>query len=113
VNGTTREVGGALGVAVLGSVLTSSYASSLGSSAPEAVRHSLGAAVGTPFIDEASAAFVDAMGTSLLAGAAVALLGAAIVFKFLPARAPEAVVVPDDARALVGEETAELEPALA
>ena len=46
VNDTTRELGGALGVAVVGSIMSSLYAGRLGDGAPDSVRESLGAAVG-------------------------------------------------------------------
>jgi EmrB/QacA subfamily drug resistance transporter len=106
VNDTTRELGGALGVAVLGSVLSSAYSSKLldvlaGTPTPpeaaEAASEQLGAALaiadevgggaGAALAESARSAFVDGMGTSLLAGAGVALLGAVSVFLYLPSRA--------------------------
>lgn len=115
VNDTTRQVGGALGVAVLGSILSSIYASRLGDAlagtpAPREVvavaRESLGAAfalaarVGGPagdaLRDAAARAFVDGMGAAFLAGAGVAALAALVAAVFLPAgeRVPAGVALP-------------------
>jgi EmrB/QacA subfamily drug resistance transporter len=120
VNDTTRELGGALGVAVLGSLLASGYASTLGDSLrnvpvpAEAVgvaRESLGAAlqvagtvggeVGDVVALAARTAFVDAMGTGTMVAAGVALVGAVVAAVFLPGRergmeAPVLVVDEDD-----------------
>ena len=101
VNDTTRELGGALGVAVLGSLLASGYSSGLadalrGAPAPaaEAARSSLGGALavaeqlgggaGAALARAAELAFVDAMGTAVLVGASTALLGAVVIATFLP-----------------------------
>jgi Major Facilitator Superfamily len=109
MNDTTRMVGGALGVAVLGSVLASSYGSAIdpalrGAPPPvaEAAGDSIGAAVtiadrlgpqGQGLLDAARAAFVEGLGDAVLVGAVVAAVGAVMVLLFLPARArrgPEA-----------------------
>ena len=93
VNDTTRELGGALGVAILGSLLASAYRDGLGEAlagapapAVEAARASLGGALGVAgrLGDDALAlaarsAFVDGLGTAVLVGAAMTLLGAAFV----------------------------------
>jgi EmrB/QacA subfamily drug resistance transporter len=111
VNDTTREVGGALGVAVLGSIASSGYSHSIGkvidgapmpAAAADAVRESLGAALqvaaraggqpGALLADAARTAFVEGMATTLVVGAVVALLGAVVALVFLPARAEEAEV---------------------
>ncbi|HEX4905628.1 MAG TPA: DHA2 family efflux MFS transporter permease subunit [Acidimicrobiales bacterium] len=96
VNDTTRELGGALGVAVLGSLLSSAYSSNM-DGAPEAARESLGAAIaiahtmggdaGAALTAVARDAFVDGMGITLAIAAAVALAGSVLTFLFLPARA--------------------------
>jgi len=106
VNDTTREIGGALGVAIMGSLLASSYHSAMGSSTvvgslpaeAQAVAHdSLGGAVhvaaqlgeaGTALMHDASAAFVNGMGSAVLVGAVVAVLGALVAFIWLPNRGP-------------------------
>lgn len=105
VNDATRLVGGALGVAVLGSLLASDYrdgmdeavhalpapaadaaAGSIGGAVEVAAR--LGGSTGRALHDAASAAFVNGMQTSLLVAAAVAFAGALSAGRYLPARAP-------------------------
>ncbi|MDQ3943749.1 MAG: DHA2 family efflux MFS transporter permease subunit [Actinomycetota bacterium] len=104
VNDTTRELGGALGVAVLGSLLASRYASSLSEAvgglvpapALEAAKSSLGGALGVArslggpagesVAAAARSAFVDAMSTSLTVAAAVVLLAALLVSRYYPER---------------------------
>jgi hypothetical protein len=85
VNDTTRELGGALGVAVVGSIMSSLYAAQLPADAPD----SLGAAVqlGGAAADAAREAFISAMSTASLLVAGVAVLGALIAWRHLPARA--------------------------
>ena len=108
VNDTTRQVGGALGVAVLGSLLSSSYGPAATEAMPAglpaqvtaAAGDSVGAAVqlaariGGPLGDAVAeagrTAFVGAMGSTLLVAAAVALAGSLLALVFLPARAPSA-----------------------
>jgi EmrB/QacA subfamily drug resistance transporter len=103
-NDTTRELGGALGVAVLGSVMSSQYASALAgdlngvpatvgrvaeSSVGAAVQISaeLPTAVGDALSAAARSAFMDAMGVALFVAAAVALVAAAVVGRYLPGKA--------------------------
>jgi MFS family permease len=109
MNDTTRMMGGALGVAVLGSVLASSYRpgvaarlTALGAPADvvSAAGDSIGSAVNaaaplaeplrTSVLTAARAEFVHAFSGSLLLGAAVVLVAAAVAFWFLPARAADA-----------------------
>jgi EmrB/QacA subfamily drug resistance transporter len=95
VNDTTRELGGALGVAVLGSLVASTYASGIPAAAGETARASLGAALavaqsiggeaGHALARTAQVAYVDGMSTALRVGAAVVFVAAAIVARFLPA----------------------------
>lgn len=109
VNDTVRQVGGALGVAVIGSTLSSIYVSRIddalrGSPVPpegrEAARRSVGGAIdvadqmrrldvpgATEFVNAAKDAFVTAMHAGVLVAAGVALLGALVAFVWLPARA--------------------------
>ena len=108
VNDTTREVGGTLGVAVLGSIMASVYGGRIvdalaNTPLPAAVRavasDSLAAAlqvaarvggpVGQGIVDEARGAFVHAFQIGSLVTGAVALAGAVIALLFLPARPPE------------------------
>ena len=100
VNDTTREVGGALGIAVLGSVMSSAFRSTMGTkvtSLPADVAamaqdsvggsfeasKSLGSA-GQALRDSASLAFTDAMHTTLFMGAGVAILAALMVYFLFP-----------------------------
>ncbi len=101
-------MGGALGVAVLGSITAASYHQQISSSkvvaalppaAAHAARDSIGGAVevagrmgpaGHQLVADASAAFVHGMSITLLIGAAVALGGAVVAMVFLPARPPDA-----------------------
>ncbi|HEY1280914.1 MAG TPA: MFS transporter [Acidimicrobiales bacterium] len=105
VNDTTREVGGALGVAILGSLLAAGYHSSMDNSAAlhqlpaqaASVAHdSLGGAVqvanqvgsaGQSLVADAAHAFVNAMSSTVLVAAAVALVGALVALVWLPSRA--------------------------
>jgi predicted MFS family arabinose efflux permease len=103
VNDTSREVGGSLGIALLGSLLSSGYRSALDldlsqapAAAAEAIRESIGAALGVagqappPFdqlvADGARQAFTDAMGMVFLVAAAVAAATAVLVVRFMPDR---------------------------
>lgn len=101
VNDTSREVGGAIGVAVLGSALSAAYTSNFDATVPagappEAVdvaRESVGSALGVaarvgdaaaPLADAARHSFTDAMGVSFLIAAAVVAFGAAVAWRKLP-----------------------------
>jgi len=104
VNDTTREVGGALGVAVLGSLTNAAYRAHMGSSAAAAalppaaraaVRAGVGNAVavaqqlpgraGVALAADARVAFVHAMSSTVRVGAVVALAGAVVAALWLPA----------------------------
>jgi EmrB/QacA subfamily drug resistance transporter len=106
VNDTTRQVGGALGVAVIGSIVASVYAGHIADAAPslglsgaalDASKGSLGGALDTAssmganaagLTDTARVAFVDALHAGLRLGAAVVGVAAVLAYMFLPARAP-------------------------
>jgi len=104
LNDTTRELGGALGVAILGSVFASAYASRLttaltglhvhAAGATKSIGAALGAArgiggpVGQQLATAASHSFIDAMSRSLLVGSIVAFVGALVAAIWLPNRAP-------------------------
>jgi EmrB/QacA subfamily drug resistance transporter len=106
VNDTTRQVGGALGVAVLGSVFTSIYGTrvvdalsghGLPASAVDAAQDSIGGAMAVAstvggaaedMIEEAAgSAFMDGLRTASRAGALVTLVGVFVILRWLPARA--------------------------
>jgi EmrB/QacA subfamily drug resistance transporter len=109
VNDTTRQVGGALGVAILGSITNSMYRSSVASSkaisalpasARAMVRNGIGNALGVAqqvpskiaaagIAADAKSAFVHAMTTTAVIGAVFALAGAAVALLWLPARPKE------------------------
>jgi EmrB/QacA subfamily drug resistance transporter len=101
VNDTTRLVGGALGVAVLGSLLASGYRDGMDAiagapaAAAEGIAQTAGAAAqiggpsGAALLDAGRSAFVEAMSTASIVAAAVAALGAMVAFRFLPARPVE------------------------
>ena len=107
VNDTTREVGGALGIAVLGSLVSSGYRSAMADKVvglpPEAAaiaRDSVGGAfnvakgigpLGQQLNAAAATAFTDAMSIALIVSAIVALLTAAMVLVYFP-RTPAPVM---------------------
>jgi EmrB/QacA subfamily drug resistance transporter len=115
VNDTTREIGGALGVAVLGSVLSSVFGSKMadsfdGASVPGGARdiaeHSIGGALavaeqvggaaGAAIRDAARSAFVDGFHTTSVVAAGFALLGATVALVFLPAKAGDVAADNDE-----------------
>jgi hypothetical protein len=104
MNDVIRELGGTLGVAVLGSILSSSYGSGMDDAtvglphaAAEAAGDSVGAAhevgaqlgggAGATLVDTANNAFVNAMTTTATLAAAAAVIGALVALAFLPSRA--------------------------
>jgi len=107
VNDTVRELGGALGVAVIGSIAATTYASTMqghldavpGLTGDERhlltdnvgaaidVSHHLGAR-GSEVADMARSAFVDAMGTSLWVAVGLTLVATAVAIIYLPRRQP-------------------------
>ena len=110
MNDTTRQVGGALGVAVLGSILAASYAAAIQptlQSAPPQIAQtaadSIGAATtiaaqlgpqGQGLLDAARTAFLQGLGDAVQVGAGAAALAALLKLLFLPARAPASTVGP-------------------
>ncbi len=103
VNDTTREVGGAVGIALLGSLLSVGYRNGLGNvtdglpaQAAAAAEDSIGAAiqvagqlggeVGRALVDAAAQAFTDGMQVSMWVAAGVLVAAAGIVWYFHPDR---------------------------
>ncbi len=101
MNDATRELGAALGVAVLGSIAASRYGSGLGSSITSlspagraAARtslagalqtaHRLPAGAATRLVSGADHAFVSGIHVASLAGAVLAAVASVIVLRFLP-----------------------------
>jgi EmrB/QacA subfamily drug resistance transporter len=104
VNDTTREIGGVMGVAILGSIANAGYVSNLGGAASQlpqpaaeaansslagalTVAHHAPAAVGHPLALAAQDAFVRAADRGVLVAAVVAVAGALFAWRALPARA--------------------------
>jgi Na+/melibiose symporter-like transporter len=105
INNTVRQVSGALGVAVLGSILSASYRNAMEprlSVLPEQVRAAAGESIGDTFgVAErfggqtvaalqgpAFQAFVDAMHLAAIGSALVGLFGAFVVLRWMPAHRP-------------------------
>lgn len=101
MNDVVRQVAGALGVAIIGSIINTAYrngmdgaSSSLPEPAADAARDTVGAAlqvaaqVGGPAGDAlamaAKSSFLDAMGLAAIFAAVIAMLGAAMVARWLP-----------------------------
>jgi EmrB/QacA subfamily drug resistance transporter len=112
VNDTTRQTGGALGVAVLGSIFAARYHAAIGSLAfvpdhqRELARESIGSSLrvaarlggdtGTQLRQHAHMAFLDAMRLTYLCGVAVVLVAFVVAWRFLPARAQVPSTIPDE-----------------
>ena len=107
VNDTTRELGGTLGVAIVGSVFSSVYASALADGpvfaqlptetqalteesvgAAQIVARDLGATA-PAYLAEVSDAFMSGFGVASLVVAVIAGAGAVFAAKFLPAQAAD------------------------
>ncbi|MFJ4721294.1 MFS transporter [Streptomyces luteogriseus] len=104
LSNTFRQVGGALGIAVLGSVLSTAYRTGIEDKLgvlPPALRHTAGESIeatlgvadglgprGESLITPAYDAFLHAMHITALWGAGIALIGAVVVALFLPGRPP-------------------------
>ena len=93
LNDLSREVGGAVGIAVIGSILTSTYSSHVNVSglsgqvaAKVKASFAIAAHLSAPIPDRAHAAFVTAMNIALLTAAGAAILGAAGVVLLLARR---------------------------
>ena len=113
VNDATRELGGTLGVAVIGSVYASLYADVFTAGAPEQARESVGAAIGVTerlaaqgsgdaaaaLRELAERGFFDGFSAGCLVAAGVCVAGAVFAAAVLPAR-------PREPRATTAEATA-------
>jgi hypothetical protein len=101
MNDVNRQVGGALGVAIIGSIMNSVYSSRLGDTVAKlpdnvagAVRDSIGsahavaqhlpAATAQQLGHATAQAFTDALGVGFLAAGVACAIAAPIVLRFLP-----------------------------
>lgn len=100
MNDTTRELGGALGVAILGAILSAAYADNIRSAitqfpakAQEVIEGSLAGAIGVsqelgeaagPLLDTAKEAWMSALGTASLTAAGMIFAASVITFIALP-----------------------------
>jgi Na+/melibiose symporter-like transporter len=124
VNNTVRQVGGALGIAVLGSVLSAVYRSQMSAevatlpagrirdAATESISGAYGVAprigaAGSALTDAANHSFITAMHWAAIGSALVALLGVVVVLAWLPSRSaphgPEATPAGDAAERELAE----------
>jgi EmrB/QacA subfamily drug resistance transporter len=123
MNDASRELGAALGVAVMGSIAASHYASSvdqltttLAPAAQDAARSSLAgalqvaaqqpASIGEALTHGAQSAFIDGVHVAVTVGAVLSWIAAALVIRYLPKRFAHQGAMHDAAAAI--EEVAEL-----
>jgi EmrB/QacA subfamily drug resistance transporter len=113
INDTTRQLGGALGVAIIGSVVSSIYAGriapiasdfGLDAGAAEAAESSLGQAQNVAgslgqsagaFVTDVNQVFTDAMTTGMLISAVIIMGAAVMAWRYLPAVATDPETQPD------------------
>ncbi|WP_419996263.1 MFS transporter [Streptomyces boninensis] len=117
LNDTIQQAGAALGVAILGAVLSSTYTSKMPDDAPEQARKSFGDALvvagktkESGLIAAARDAFTSAMSTSMLAGAAGVLAAAALATVLMKGRDKDDSAAAQEAPAADGTGSA-LDPA--
>jgi MFS transporter, DHA2 family, multidrug resistance protein len=109
---TLRQVGGALGVAVLGTVMAQAYRSEIADTAPQlpdAARESIATtygavesgavpAQGVPqILDAANASFLDALHTTAISAIGVALAGLIVIILFFPGKQRRETQAPEQA----------------
>ncbi|GAA0824517.1 MFS transporter [Streptosporangium amethystogenes subsp. fukuiense] len=108
MSNTVRQVAGALGVALLGSLLSATYRDQIApalTGLPDQLRHVAGESLtgtlgvaqglggrGAALIEPAKLAFVEGMHITALVSAAIALVGALVVLRWLPGTPSEAPV---------------------
>jgi hypothetical protein len=121
INNTFRQVGGAIGVAVLGSLMSTLYRDGMKDhlgSLPPSARHTAGESIeatlgvaqklgprGQVLVQPANDAFLHAMHVTAAAAAAVAFIGAVVTLLFLPPKqAPTGAPGGSEDREMVGAE---------
>ncbi|MEV6927884.1 MFS transporter [Dactylosporangium sp. NPDC051485] len=124
VSNTIRQVGGALGVAALGAVVSSVYRDHIsGATAglPAAAKNAAGESIsgaygvaahagpaGQALIQHANDAFIAAMHNAAVGSAIFAVLGAVVAAVWLPSKRPAAAPAPTSAEGLAEEQGVEL-----
>jgi EmrB/QacA subfamily drug resistance transporter len=124
VSNTIRQLGGALGVAALGAVLSSVYRSDLGDAADglppaaaEAARESISGAYGVAdglgaggpaLIGSANESFLTAMHYAAVGSTVFALLGVVVALLWMPGKRPAGAPAPTTAESLAEEQGVEL-----
>jgi DHA2 family multidrug resistance protein-like MFS transporter len=124
IGNTMRQIGAALGVAVLGSILSAFYrdditgaVANLPAGAKEAAGTSISGAYGVAerigpaggeLISKANDAFLHAMHYAAIGSTVFALLGALTVFLFLPGKRPAGAPAPTASEGLAEEQVVEL-----
>jgi EmrB/QacA subfamily drug resistance transporter len=123
LNDTVRQIGGALGVGIFGSIMSSIYASSmtdavvgLPAAAADAASNQIGAALqvagtlegaaGGALVDASKNAFIDGAATVYILAGIIALVGVAFVVKFMPGY--DLVAGTDEAEAEIAGVTGDL-----
>lgn len=110
VNDTTREVGGALGIAVLGTLLSSGYRSGVEEAAaplPDEARELAEDGIGGAFrvaqqsgdlelVDAARDAFIDGMSLAFTVAAVIGVVAAGIIFARYPRKGHEPAPMTDE-----------------
>jgi hypothetical protein len=131
VNDTTRQTGGALGVAVIGSIFAARYHHEIGSLSflPAGVRESaresigtsldvarrLGGSIGDRLNHAGIEAFLGAMRVTYVVSVLIIVLAMGVAYRYLPAHAPEPIVLDGDddlrpAAPAVGAELSDEDP---
>ncbi|MEV6847510.1 MFS transporter [Actinoplanes sp. NPDC051411] len=124
VSNTIRQLGGALGVAALGAVISSVYRGRLGdatdglpSAAASAAKESISGAYGVAehagpgagaLVQHANDAFITAVHYASIGSVVVALLGALVALIWLPGKRPATAPAPTSSEALAEEQGVEL-----
>jgi EmrB/QacA subfamily drug resistance transporter len=124
VSNTIRQVGGALGVAALGAIVSSVYrdhiasaTTALPAAAKDAANESISGAYGVAphvgaagqaLIQHANDAFITAMHDAAIGSAVFAVLGAVVAFVWLPGKRPASAPAPSTAESLAEEQGVQL-----
>ncbi|MEU7629023.1 MFS transporter [Nocardia sp. NPDC049220] len=97
MNDTLQQVGMAISIAILGSVLAGVFTSNMPADAPDAARESIGAAFRLGYAEAAEDAFTAAMSTGAWISAGFSIAAALLGVALLRSRSPEPTEQPDTA----------------